>query len=305
MRSVTRSRVVPGVAVTMARSRSTSRLKSELLPALGRPTMASVRPSWTTRPRAKEALERGERRRKLVDAAGDLLLRSDVDVVFGEVDAGLKERDQFDEGLFERLHATAERAAHLAGGLAGLGERLRVDEVADSFSLGEVELAGKKGALRELAGLGEARAQSESAAEEQIEDDGRAVRGDLNQVFCGVGVRRGEEGDDGFVDALAGSPRRRGHRRGVRGHAPADGGGATSCAAIAAASGPLSRTMPMPPRPGGVEMAAMVSMAASMAALRPRTTLPWPGCVACHGLCANDFYKDNAPKQCSREYNAR
>ena len=45
MRSVTVSRVVPGVAVTMARSRSTRRLKSELLPALGRPTMARVSPS--------------------------------------------------------------------------------------------------------------------------------------------------------------------------------------------------------------------------------------------------------------------
>jgi hypothetical protein len=29
-----------------------------------------------------------------------------------------------------------------------------------------------------------------------------------------------------------------------------------------AASGPLRRTMPMPPRPGGVEMAAMVSVVA-------------------------------------------
>ncbi len=43
--SLTKSRVVPGVAVTMARSRSTSRLNKLDLPTLGRPTMASVRPS--------------------------------------------------------------------------------------------------------------------------------------------------------------------------------------------------------------------------------------------------------------------
>ena len=48
--SVTRSRVVPGVAVTMARSRWTKRLKREDLPALGRPTMARVKPLRTMRP---------------------------------------------------------------------------------------------------------------------------------------------------------------------------------------------------------------------------------------------------------------
>ena len=42
--SLTRSRVVPGVAVTMARSRSTRRLNRLDLPTFGRPTMASVRP---------------------------------------------------------------------------------------------------------------------------------------------------------------------------------------------------------------------------------------------------------------------
>ena len=47
---MTRSRVVPGVAVTMARSRSTRRLKREDFPALGRPTMARVKPSRTMRP---------------------------------------------------------------------------------------------------------------------------------------------------------------------------------------------------------------------------------------------------------------
>ncbi len=42
--SETRSRVVPGMSVTMARSCSSRRLKRLLLPTLGRPTMASVRP---------------------------------------------------------------------------------------------------------------------------------------------------------------------------------------------------------------------------------------------------------------------
>src|SRR5579863_7072803 len=37
-----------------------------------------------------------------------------------------------------------------------------------------------------------------------------------------------------------------------------------SCAAIEAACGPLRRTMPMPPRPGGVEIAAIVSTIAAL-----------------------------------------
>ena len=49
------SRVVPGVAVTMARSRSRRRLKSELLPALGSPIRASLMPSRCRLPKRKEA----------------------------------------------------------------------------------------------------------------------------------------------------------------------------------------------------------------------------------------------------------
>ena len=48
--SETRSRVVPGISVTMARSCSRSRLNRLLLPTLGRPTMARVKPSCTSLP---------------------------------------------------------------------------------------------------------------------------------------------------------------------------------------------------------------------------------------------------------------
>ena len=148
IRSVTRSRVVPGVAVTMARSRSTRRLKSELLPALGRPTMASVSPSWTMRPRANEASSAASGGVKFADAARDLGLRRHVNVVFGKVDARFEQRDQLHQRLLHRLHAPAERAAHLAGGLPRLRQRLRFDQVAHRLGLGQIELAGEKCALR-------------------------------------------------------------------------------------------------------------------------------------------------------------
>ena len=172
IRSVTRSRVVPGVAVTMARSRSTRRLKSELLPAFGRPTMARVRPSCTMRPRANDASRAASGGDKLVDAAGDLGLRRHVDIVFGEVDARFEQGDELDECLFDGRDASAERTAHLACGLARLRECLRFDQVADCFGLGQIESAGEKCALGELAGLGEARTKIEGAAEQSSRTTG-------------------------------------------------------------------------------------------------------------------------------------
>jgi len=131
-------------------------------------------------------------------------LRSNVNVVFAEVNAGFEEGDEFDERLLYWCDAAAECAAHLAGGLAGLGEGLGFDEVADGLGLSEVEFAGEECALGKFAGVGEAGSEEEGAAEEKVEDDGGAVGGDLDEVVAGVGVGGGEEGDDGFVDGLGG-----------------------------------------------------------------------------------------------------
>ncbi len=270
MRSVTRSRVVPGVAVTMARSRSTRRLKSELLPALGAADDGKGEAIVNDAATGEGCLQRSEGRRELVDAAGDLLLWRHVDIVFREIDAGFEERDEFHEGLLQGLHAMAERAAHLAGGLTSLREGLRIDEVADGFGLDEIEFAGKEGPLGELAGLSETCTDCERAAQQQIEDNGRAVRGDLNEVFRGVGVGCGEEGDDGFIDGRwicvvgienVGEPRACMLKRLAQG----DELGGDLRGLRTTETHDADAT----PRPGGVEMAAMVSTAASMATLRP------------------------------------
>jgi hypothetical protein len=152
------------------------------------------------RPRAKEASS-AVRGGVSCDAAGDLGLRGHVHVVLGKVDAGFEQRDQLNQRLLHGRDAPAERAAHLAGGLAGLGQRLRLDQVAHGLGLGEVEPAGKKGALGKLAGLGQPRAQIESAAQQQLQHHRRAVRGDLHQVLGGVGVGSGKECDQRLVDA--------------------------------------------------------------------------------------------------------
>ena len=66
--------------------------------------------------------------------------------------------------------------------LAGLSQCLGFDQVAHRFGLGEIELAGEEGALREFSRLGEARAEVESAAQKEVEYDGRSVGRDFNEI---------------------------------------------------------------------------------------------------------------------------
>ena len=47
----------------------------------------------------ERGLKRGERRRQLIDAPRDFGLRRHVHIVFGKIDAGFEQRDQFHERL--------------------------------------------------------------------------------------------------------------------------------------------------------------------------------------------------------------
>ena len=90
-----------------------------------------------------------------------------------------------------------------------------------------------------------------------VEEDGGAVGGDFYDVFRGVGVGGVEVGDYGFVERFSCI---------VKDFGEAGLGGGEgwrsfrSGSAMERAWGPERRTMPMPPRPGGVEMATMVSL---------------------------------------------
>jgi hypothetical protein len=65
-----------------------------------------------------------ERAADFGDAVEDGGVGSNGDVVFGEVDAGFEQRDQFDELLLDWLQALLERAFQLLGGDLGLEQRL-------------------------------------------------------------------------------------------------------------------------------------------------------------------------------------
>ena len=153
-------------------------------------------------PVGERAGEFFERRADCADVFEDLFAGEHGDIVFGKINSGFEKRNQLHQLLFDRLQAAGERAFELLGGDLRLIERLRIDQVADGFGLGEVDASVEEGAHGELARLGKARAAGESEFDDVAEDDGRSVGGDFDDVVSGVGMRLGEIGDDDFVDAL-------------------------------------------------------------------------------------------------------
>ena len=137
------------------------------------------------------------------EPAQDLGVGRDADVVFGEIDAGFEQRDQFEQLLFEGSDAPGHGALGLLGGDARLVQGGGFDEVADGLGLRKVDAAVQEGAQGELAGLGEAGAGLNGPLDGVAQHDGRAVAGDLNDVLGGVGARGREEGDYHLVNDAA------------------------------------------------------------------------------------------------------
>ncbi len=198
--------------------------------------MASVKPGLH-QPAVLEAL--GQAANAVVNGlepAQDLGGRRHADIVFGEIDAGFEQRDQFQQLLLERRDAARDGAVHLLRGDARLIERGGFDQVAHGFGLRQIDAAVEESAQGELAGLGQARAGLERALHGVAQHDRRAVAGDLDHVFGGVRARRGEERDHHLVDRW---PSRRavaraGHARAASparsGMQDALGDGARACA---------------------------------------------------------------------------
>ena len=78
-----------------------------------------------------------------------------------------------------------------------------VEEVGDRLGLREVQLALKKGAARELAGLGEARARGHARREQSVHHHRAAMTLQLEHRLARIRVRLGEIQRDAFVERLA------------------------------------------------------------------------------------------------------
>ena len=128
---------------------------------------------------------------------------NDGNIIFGEVNPGFHQGNEFDKLLLDGCDPLRQCAFKLLGSDAGLEERLRVDEVANGFGLGEIDTAVQKGTHGELAGFGEASAVLKGEFDDVSEDHGRSVGRNLDEIVGGVRVRFLEKGDDNFIDALA------------------------------------------------------------------------------------------------------
>ena len=81
-------------------------------------------------------------------------------------------------------------------------QRLRLDQVADSFSLGEIDAPIEERAHGEFAGLGQASPSGEGKINHVSEDHWRTVSRDFDDVIGGVGVRFGKVSHHHVINAL-------------------------------------------------------------------------------------------------------
>ena len=128
--------------------------------------------------------------------------RDNVDIVqlaCGEVHSGFEQSDEGDELFLHWSYAPRQGTAELLRGHARLLQRLCGDEVLHGLGLRQVDPPIQKGPLGELPGLRQPRAGRKRRTEQRLQHDGRAMRGDLDDILAGVGMRSGESGHHGLV----------------------------------------------------------------------------------------------------------
>ncbi len=123
-----------------------------------------------------------------------------VDVFIREIDERFDVGEEAEEVFTKGADAVAEPAFELLAGGAQREVGLRGDEIHHGFSLGEVELSVKVGALGEFTGLGGASAVAEEQFEDSAGDEHAAMAGDFDHVFPGVTRGRTEDGEQHVVD---------------------------------------------------------------------------------------------------------
>ena len=147
--------------------------------------------------------EGGQQLRQLVLAAAQsvqqLLSLQVLNVLVGIVHNGVKPAGHVHQRVVHRLHAAAQYALQLSGGVAGCLGGLRVDDVRHRLRLQQVHPPVEEGPLGELAALGLPRAAVQQQLQPLVEHHRRAVAVDLGAVLAGVAVGAGEQHAQGVV----------------------------------------------------------------------------------------------------------
>ena len=214
-------------------------------------------PSRSSRPWLRAASTPSKCSRTVCKRSVELAVGEKIDLLFGKIDRRLDVGAQIDHRLGEPAHHGGELPLQRAHRRARRLARAGVDEVRDGLGLRQIELVVEEGALRELAGLRAPRAELEralrSAPPAPPGRRGPAARARARRC------RSAAPGKNSTSPASSGSCSRiekAREGRAARGGQLAERRGRRSPATF----GPERRTMPMPPRPGGVAAATMVSV---------------------------------------------
>ena len=163
-RSDTRSRVVPAISVTIARSAPTSALKRLDLPTFGRADHDNCRalanqPAARARRRAVDPVDRPRNRsRRAVSSALD-----EVIALVRKIERRLEPRDQIEELRVDLRDAACQRAFELIEGDARLQRRRRRNQIGHGLGLNRSRLPLRNARSVNSPGRGQPRARGDGA----------------------------------------------------------------------------------------------------------------------------------------------
>ena len=123
-----------------------------------------------------------------------------LDLLFREIEGGFDQHAQINQRIDNAVNLFRESARKRAQRRARGGGGGRLDEISNALGLGQIELAIEKGAARELARLGQAGAQLQTALEQHLHDDRAAMALQLEHVFTSEGRGGGKVERDALVE---------------------------------------------------------------------------------------------------------
>ena len=197
--SVIRSRVVPGTLGHDGAVGSSEGIEEARLADVRTTREHNRRPVADHAPAAAILEERVDAVDDLAHAPLRLFRIDEVVALVGKIERRFEPRDQIEQRCIERSDPAGQRAFELIERDARLQRRRRGNQIRHGFRLHEIDPAGEKRAQCEFARARKPCARVDGGMHDRTQDHGAAVRGDLNDVVAGVGVRRLEVGRDDAV----------------------------------------------------------------------------------------------------------
>src|SRR5579884_2221460 len=111
------------------------------------------------------------------EAAKNILVRCNADIILREIDAGLEQRDQLEKLFLPWPQAAGNGSFDLLGGDTRLVEGRGFDEVANRLGLRQIDAAVDVGSQSKFAGFGQTGAFCAETLQAETEDDRSSMTG--------------------------------------------------------------------------------------------------------------------------------